>query len=679
MRFRRTSTAAATAALFAINWYVVRELFSAPFIAQMGSIEATHIAIARYAAANWPDLWWFPLWYGGIPYQNTYPPLLHLTVAAVARLFACEPALAYHAVTATLYCLGPVSLFWMAYRLSGSRAYSFAAGLVYSVFSPALLLLADARHDIGSVFFPRRFQALVQYGEGPHVASMTLLPVAIVCLDAALAKRKRAYYVLAALSMAGVVLTNWLGGAALAGAVIAYLLIRFPVHSGKAWLITAAIGVFAYAIAAPWIPPSTLAAIRANAQWMGGPYTVGWGHLKYVGVMLVALALLSFWNDRRKPGVVLGFAVVFSFLVGVITLAAEWLGVFIMPQPGRYHLELEMGLALVFVFALKYPLDGMGRAARAVVLAGLLLFVFWQAKTYRTYAKYQDRRIDIQATVEYQAARWFDSNMRDQRIFAPGSVSFWLNCFTDTPQLGGGFDQGITNPLLPVMQYQVYSGSNAGSKEAEIATLWLEAYGVRAVFAGGAGSREFFKPIRNGHKFDEVLQEVWRSGDDAIFKFRQGTGSLAHVVPRAALPARAPASGLDVDPLRPYVAALEDSTLPPADFRWLDNRHARVVGILRAGQVLSVQVTYHPGWHASMDGRPQRVLRDNLGLLVIEPDREGRCTVDLTYDGGAEMLAARVISWSALLCGVVWIVAGTRAVQRRGTLIRTARGGGGSS
>ncbi len=57
--------------LLLLNIWLVRELFNVEFLDQMGSIEATHIALGRWAHEHWRDLTWFPLWYSGIPYQNT--------------------------------------------------------------------------------------------------------------------------------------------------------------------------------------------------------------------------------------------------------------------------------------------------------------------------------------------------------------------------------------------------------------------------------------------------------------------------------------------------------------------------------------------------------------------------------------------------------------------------------
>ena len=177
----------------------------------MGSIESTFIALARYIMEHPWELKWFPWWYGGIPYQNTYPPLLHLLVAAIASVAGISAPLSYHAVTAAAYCLGPVSLFWMGSRLSGRRLPSLAATVLYSVFSPAAFLTPSVAADMGTFLGPRRLQALVYYGEGPHITSMFLLPLAVIALDAALRKARPMSTLVAAVATMSVVLTNWLG------------------------------------------------------------------------------------------------------------------------------------------------------------------------------------------------------------------------------------------------------------------------------------------------------------------------------------------------------------------------------------------------------------------------------------------------------------------------------------
>src|SRR5665213_2364756 len=97
--------------LFTVNLIVARRLFTTEFTQHMNSNEGSFIAIGRYLLEHWPHVGWFPLWFNGVPFENTYSPLQQVFIALLAKLFHASPALAYHALAGFVYCLGPVSLF----------------------------------------------------------------------------------------------------------------------------------------------------------------------------------------------------------------------------------------------------------------------------------------------------------------------------------------------------------------------------------------------------------------------------------------------------------------------------------------------------------------------------------------------------------------------------------------
>ena len=106
----------------------------------------------------------------------------------------------------------------------------------------------------------------------------------------------------------------------------------------------------------------------------------------------------------------------------------------------------------------------------------------------------------------------------------------------------------------------------------------------------------------------------------------------------------------------PYVAAVEDPSSPAADLRWTSRHSVEIRGDVPAGRILSVQITHHAGWHATANGRPVRAWGDPLGQIAIQPDCNGPCTVELIYDGGLEMLLARIAFWTAATGGAAWII-----------------------
>ncbi len=663
MNSPKRETAACALVLFLLNIWIARELLVVEYVDHMSSIEGTHIALGRWVLENWRDLTWFPLWYGGIPYQNSYPPLHPFLTAAVAALTGFSPPRAYHALTGVLYALGPVTLFLLARKLCGSRAYAVAAGLLYSVLAPSSFLIPAVRNDSGGLWNARRLQALVEYGEGPHVGSMTLIPLALLLFIVALEKRRPGWWFLAALGLASVPLTNWLGALVLAVAVACWLLVEaygWRRHLPAALLL----GLWAYAIACRWIPPSTIQTVRGNEEHVSGELAAGrwfWA----MGGVAATLVLLWVLQRLRAPRP-LSFAVLLALPISLIPLASEWAGFRLMPQPHRYHLEMEMALVLVVVFAVQYAGARLKAPSRAGLAVAVVVLCVYPALRHRRYARQLIRPINIRTTIEYRVASWVDKNMDGRRVLLPGSIGFFLNAFTDTPQYAGGFDQGVVNPLWTHVQYQLQSGEGAGGEEGPLAIQWLKAFGVDAVGVSGPGSREAYKPFRNPKKFEGLLPVLWREDDDVIYSLNRRSPSLAHVIRREDLPPHPPQSGVDVRPLAPYLRALDDPSLPVARFEWTSLDSAVISARMSREQILSVQISHHPGWTASVHGKPVIARGDHLGQLVIEPQCDGECSVHLRYDGGLEMRAAQFISWTSFLGGIAWIAAARLRRLRQG-------------
>jgi hypothetical protein len=232
-------------------------------------------------------------------------------------------------------------------------------------------------------------------------------------------------------------------------------------------------------------------------------------------------------------------------------------------------------------------------------------------------------------------------------VYAPGSISFWFNAFTDVAQLTGGFEQGDIQRAMPAVHYQIMVGP-----DGTVARDWLRIYGCDAVIVSGPASEEQYKPFPYPRKFDGVLPVLWRESDVTIYAVPRRSPSLAHVVRRDDLAPRFPPDASRPAELQPFLAALEDPALPPATFQWRGTRHARIAADLRPGYLIAVQVAYHRGWNARVNGQARRVWGDPLGLMIVEPRCDGPCVVDLAYDGGMEMTFFRVLSWLSIAGGL---------------------------
>ncbi len=628
--------------LFGMSFYVCRDLFHVEYLRHMGSIEGAYIGISRYAMAHWRDLTWFPLWYEGIPYQNTYPPLLHLGVALIACVRGISAAHAYHWTIALAYCLGPVTLFALVRRLSGSRWAGFTAGLLYTALSPSAFLISNVVRDMGSPFRPRRLHALLYWGEGPHVSAMTLLPLAILLVDLAVSKKRGHYFSGAAVLVAAVALTNYLGAFALGLGIVAYLVARFGGWRDLLWV--AAIGGAAYGLAMPWLPPSTIAVTQFNARMVAGDFRTVYQTLPlWVAVMAGGLGVAKLAARRLAMG--LQFAIFFTFLTGLITLADAWFHIAIVPQPDRYHLEMEMGLAMLAGMAAYEVFRRVPQRMAIGAVVAMMILLVPPLRISRRYARtFLITTIDITKTSEWKTADWLNRNWSGERVMVAGSTAFWLTAFSDTPEMGGGFDQGRTDRELAGASYGLTAGVGA-----EESVLWLKALGVQAVGVSGPGSTEVYKDFVDPAKFEGVLEPLWRDGGDVLYRVGKTHASLARVVPRIDLVSRTPVNAADVDPLRGYVEALEDPTMPEARVTWTDAHTGRIDADLREGQAVSLQMAWHPGWHARVGGKDITIARDALGLMTIYPE-PGPVRIDLVYDGGVEM---RVAEW---ICGITALI-----------------------
>jgi len=651
-RVSRPPVWAGAGLLVLLNLFVCSRLFHTEYLPHMNSIEGAYFGISRFILENPRDLTWFSWWYGGIPFQNAYPPLFHVLVAGLAGLAGISPALAHHALGAVVYCLAPVTLLFLAYALSGEFALSFGAALMYSVVSPAAFVMPSVLRDTGSLCHARRLEALVVYGDAPHLCALMLLPLAILALHRALERWHPLAAIAAVVLFAAVAVTNWIGAFSLALAVISYLAARFEIRRVG---ITALLGLLAYGLAMPWIPPSTIAAIRYNAQYTVGYFPLGGTQLGYGAAVLAAGVGLWWLLARVHASLTIRFASFFLLLTASLALTAEFLNVSLMPQADRYQIEMEMAICLLTAFTLGPALRRYGIWLAAVLLVASAI----QAVNYRRYAGVIIRGFDVRQAVEYQTSRWLGEHLPGGRVFATGSTQFWMSAFSDTAELGGGFGQGVVNPEIPVLQY----GIPYTEKDGADAAMWLRLLGADALIVSGPRTRDAYPGIwHDPDKFRGVLPELWRNGDDAIYGVPRRSRSLAHVIGSSDVVRIRPMNGTKVWLVRALDAALENPS-PEARMVWSSRHEARISTVLRPEQLLYVQVSWHPGWHAAVNGKPRPIRPDGLGFMVIEPRCDGPCDVQLTCDGGTEMRLAR---WASIASVAIMLV-------RLGWSLRSAR------
>lgn len=224
-----------------------------------------------------------------------------------------------------------------------------------------------------------------------------------------------------------------------------------------------------------------------------------------------------------------------------------------------------------------------------------------------------------------------------------------MNAFSDTPMIVGDFENGIRNQLLWGVTYQIYVGD-----QLETTVAWLKALGCDAIIGADPASGEFYHPYVYPAKL-HALPEVWRDGSEVIYAVPRARRSLAHALRASDLLREAPPPYY-TKPMEPFLAALDDPALPDADFHWRNSSAATISANLRPDLLLYVQVAWDKGWNARVNGAARKTWADGLGQMVVEPRCTRPCTVELVWDGGTEMLVAHILSATALVAGLLWIV-----------------------
>jgi hypothetical protein len=578
-----------------------------------GSIESTFIADGRFLAEHWPRPLWQPNWYCGTRFNYIYPPAIRYGTAALTKYYPMPPVRAYHIYISILYAFGIVGVYLLARLGSGSRLAGWMAALGAAWLSPIHLLAAELRDDTAD-YVTQRLKSLVLYGEGPHISSLAILPVALLAAWIALRRRSGRAAAAAALGAALVVSHNFYGATALAMAFpFVVWSVWITARDRSVWWRAALIAVLAYGLTAWWLGPSYLRVTLRNLRLVAEPGN-WWSPVLAVLYLLVFGAATWHWARGRPER---AYAVFLTGALGYFSLDCLGNRFFhyrIAGEPTRLFPEWDLLVALAGAEILRRIAQGSRRRTALALL--LFVAVCWPAKNYifhpwRLFTRddhYQDR-------VEYRMQDWVHRNAPHARMAAAGSVRFWYNAWQDLPQLGGGSEQGVSNLYTVIAQYRILQ-----EPEPDLPILFAQAFGVDGFIVNGRDSEEMYHDWVKPEQFAGKLKVLYDDGrGSVIYEIPRRYRSLARVVDKDALLAlpEMPSEG-DNDTVRAYAALLEQGPEVPTATRWLDTATLEIDAPVSVGQAVAVQISYDPQWRAFADGRPAPVRRDVTGQTVVE-------------------------------------------------------------
>jgi hypothetical protein len=247
--------------------------------------------------------------------------------------------------------------------------------------------------------------------------------------------------------------------------------------------------------------------------------------------------------------------------------------------------------------------------------------------------------VPVARTPEYQAAKWLADRRPEGRVLASGGLRFRLNSWFDVPQAGGAFESGLRNRTPVHFAYHVRTGT-----EVDKAIHELKSLGVEYIVIHGTKSAEHYRDYKNPLKFEGLLERVYGDENDIIY--RVPFHGLAHVI----RPEEEPAYAFR-DFLAKYVQAIQDPARPRLTATWLATNRLRIEGTVPKGMLVSLQVSYDPGWNACSNGRRVEVEKDTLGFIKLRSTGP----IDLEYGGTTEQKSFALLSAFTWMGAIWWL------------------------
>jgi hypothetical protein len=531
---------------------------------------------------------------------------------------------------------------------TGSRLWPALTAVGYTFFSPIYGLVAQADKDRGITYLPWRMHVYAKYGEGPHNAGLTLMPLAWMLAWTVATKRRYVHVFLLALLMACITLTNWIAGLALAMTLVLMMGASVGVPEFRPLRLFVA-GGLAYGMACFWLTPTFIRTIAFN--WPTDAFNYKLQIAQYTAMAWYVVLMITVWLFVRwlrwpfwERFISLAL-VAFAYPV----LMHYGAGLDMIPESRRYAIEFELFLAAAMGAFLRFTLISRDHVRKACGVVAVLAFLVGGAKQgrqYLTQSRSAFRPLPVQSTPEHQVATWLAQQKPEGRVLVSGGLRFRLNSWYDLQQVGGGFESGLRNRTPVDFAYHIRTdiGSKPGMELTD-SIREMKALGVQYVVVHGPKSAEHYRDYKNPDKFEGTLEKVYDTGADIVY--RVPFHGLAHAV----YPNEEPGWAFR-DALEPYVKAIEDEGRPQLTARWLDTTRLRIDGSTPESMVMSVQVSYDRGWSATSNGRSVAVERDKLGFMKLRATGP----VDLEYRGTAEQKAFAVVSmltWAGALA-LLW-------------------------
>ena len=627
--------------IIAVNIFLIFPYFFQDFPLWISSIEVGFITMGRWISVNFGKSWWIPQWYGGIPINLLYAPVVPFLTAFIGKLIG-NFGRGYHLVSGSFFVLVPVSLYFFVSKLTKSKFAGFVAAIFYSVAPTFGLFYPHVHTALFNKLSLWRLIILVYYGEGPHTASLFFSLLSAYFVLDFLEVKKYSKLIISSVFLALTGLSNPIG---LFGCYILLTIIYFSwgVWKGEwknviIWIVlNFSLGLL---FSSFWYNPSfILNDIAGEGSQVGSELLLyfPWRFLIFLGIILgIIFVVKKTISDFENGFTVLWFLALF-FVLGTF----YYFEITLIPQVRRFIIEFDLAGATLVAVILSNISKQIENKFKKPLLKNLkiipfimtlilsVFFVFNYQKTldrFMNFGPFQNK-IALSDLREYELANWMKENtQKTDRVFVSANYTYWLNYFTDVWQLRGSHFQSSINPWEPHAGYQITAGD-----DGLISMLWLKIFNLKYIVVNPVNSYIHYQDYLYPEKFEGLLTQVGTIQEDLIYEVNDLPGLSRQVDMNFDL--TVPENGADKNALEKYLNWLSNGEILNTSL--IKNDTYNIFGNIRSGNEVRIAISYDKSFRAVDNlGHKLKVKKDILGFILIDPEIEGNQTITLNYFPG---------------------------------------------
>lgn len=575
------------------------------------SLVPTIVEIISFINKNWPDIWWYPHWYLGVPLRFITGPIVPLITLIIGKVTSQNIGVSYAILIALSMLLGIIGFQKLLKALGGGKNIIRLSTLFY------LLLPIN--------FF------LFSFGNGLHHITSFLLPWPLYFYLRLLEKEggpdtpKSQYYLTTVATLVSISILFMIDFGVVLPLIIGMFAIFANAKKNDQTLVaivrSIALLLCAFSISVIWYSPGYFWTVLGNPSFGGRPLS---NVIPMVLKLLQALlpVVIGVWVVQKKVTVksrLTYFAILFGASFLVLTLIRMASDIDFWIDWSSYGLELQfVGAILLGLTFRRYIKRQIIILFSICILTIIDLFV-----GYKLF--FQTADFDFKQHITTMVGQ---NTNESQRWFLSGSPVFWLptNQTSALHQVRGGKDSVSIHPTWAMGAYQIREGKNA-----ELTSAWLEALGVTHALVHTDKSQEYFHDFKQVEKF-ELFEKISTSDTDRIYT----TGfDIARNADPTLLELSSPKNGEDKSVVRyadllgaparmtslsPSALQIESENLEQDELVWLSHK-------------------YNKNW-TIVEGKGQ-LKKDSFGNTLLIP-----------YDGSTRWILKYKEQWGSWVFGI---------------------------